>query len=70
MHPLMSYTDLMETNYVGNTNTHLLHCFRFISKLKAKSNTIIGLHLKLDSIGHLVTWEKLGYQTLFSWLLP
>ena len=34
IHSLMIYSDLVECNIVGDTNTPLLRCFPFISKLK------------------------------------
>ena len=35
IHSLMIYTDLIEYNIVGDTKAPLVHCFSFISKLKA-----------------------------------
>ena len=39
---LMTYTDIVEYNIVGDTNAPLLRCVAFISKLKSGDTIITG----------------------------
>ena len=49
----MIYTDLIEHNIVGDTKTPLLHCFPFISKLKAGDIKTTGQYIDYQTFSNL-----------------
>ena len=53
IHSLMIYTDLIEYNVVGNTKAPLLHCFLFISKLKAGDIITSGHYMNYQTFSNL-----------------
>ena len=53
MHSLMTYTDLIEYNIVGDTKAPLLYCFPFISKLKAGDIITTGQYMNYQTFSNL-----------------
>ena len=53
IHSLMIYTDLIEYNIVGDTKTPLLHCFLFISELKAGDIITTGQNMNYQIFSNL-----------------
>ena len=53
IHPLMIYTDLVEYNILGNTKAPLLHCFVFVSKLKAGDIITTGQYMNYQTFSNL-----------------
>ena len=49
----MIYTDLIENSIVGDTKAPLLHCFPFISKLKAGDIITTGQYMTYRTFSHL-----------------
>ena len=59
IHSLMTYTDLIEYNIVGDTKTALLRCSPFISMLKAGDIITTGQYMKYQ------TFTNLQFRPLF-----
>ena len=53
IHSLMVYTDIVEYNFVGDTEALLLRCFPFISKLKSGDITTSGQYLNYQTFSNL-----------------
>ena len=53
IHSLMIYSDLIEYNIVGDTRTHLLRCFPFISKLKGGDIVTTGQYKNYQTFSNL-----------------
>ena len=50
---LIFYSDLVEYNFVGDTNTPLLRCFPFISKLKGGDIVTTGQYMNYQTFSNL-----------------
>ena len=53
IHSLMTYTDLIEYNIVGDTKAPLLRCFPFISKLKSGDIITTGQYMNYQTFSNL-----------------
>ena len=53
MHSLMTYSDLVEYNIVGDTKAPLLRCFLFISKLKEGDIITTGQYMNYQTFSNL-----------------
>ena len=53
IHSLMTYSDLVEYNIVGDTKAPLLRCFPFISKLKGGDITTTGEYMNYQTFSNL-----------------
>ena len=53
IHSLMSYSDIVEYNIVGDTKAPLLRCFPFISKLKGVDIMTTGQYMNYQTFSNL-----------------
>ena len=53
IHSLMTYSDIVECNNVGDTKTPLLRCFPFISKLKGGDIITTGQYMNYQTFSNL-----------------
>ena len=53
IHSLMSYTDLIEYNIVGDTKAPLLRCFPYITKLKSGDIITTGQYMNYQTFSNL-----------------
>ena len=53
IHSLMIYTDLIKYNIVDDTKVPFLHCFLFLSKLKAGNIITTGQYMNYQTFSNL-----------------